>query len=501
MQLKIAMVSGLVSALGAKIETASNVGLSGVGLFHQKSAMDLQFNKIVQGTGIVTLAAVSNVITIAVDVGATANKIVQLDGSARIPAVNGSLITNLTAANITGSGTLPLTTLNLASGQFYIGNGSNNPTTIAKSAIVLSGFGVPTSDIDIGARKFYTSASTWASNELVPKSYVDAVAQGTIYKASAKVASTANINLSSPGATIGGIAMTVDDRVLIKDQTNSEENGVYLWKGNSLPMVRSADCDSEADLIYMAIYIEGGTHAYQAWRLLTDAPIVVNTTDLTFSQISGAGEISAGNGISKVGLTLSVRGDNTTIGIVNSDVAVLSSSTTGQVLRSTGSTAQAAAWGALDLSNSSAVTGTLAVARGGTGITSLAQHSILGAVSAANTYEGVLLYTNNVLGRKSSNIVALGKADLREIVSLRPLVDAALCVAGNMKLITLSQTPDDVSKVLLWFNGVMLLYNTHYTISGTDVNATNALNANYGGTGSDGLGFANTDRVIAFYTY
>lgn len=501
MQLKISMVSGLVSALGAKVETASNVGLSGVGLFHQKSGVDLQFNKLVQGTGIVTLAAVSNVITIAVDVGATANKIVQLDGSARLPAVSGALLTNLTAANLTGSGTLPLSTLNLAVGQFYIGNASNYPVAIAKSAIVLSGFGVPTSDIDIGARKFYTSASTWASNELVPKSYVDAVAQGTVYKVSAKVATITNINISSPGASIDGISMSVDDRVLVKNQTAEAENGVYLWKGSAVPMVRSTDTDSESDLTYMAIYIEGGTHAYQAWRLVTEPPITVNTTDLIFSQISGAGEITAGDGITKTGLSISVRGDGVTIGIVNSDVSVLSSSTTGQILRSTGSTSQAAAWGALDLSNASAVTGTLAVGRGGTGLTSLAQHSILGAISAANTYEGVLISTNSVLGRKSANILSLGKADLREIVNLRPLVDSTFCVSGNMKLITLSQTPDDVSKVLVWFNGVMLLYNTHYTISGMDVNATNTLNTSYGGTGSDGLGFANTDRVISFYTY
>jgi len=501
MQLKIAQVAGLLAALDSKVTTASNVGAAGQGLFKQKSATDLQFFKLQAGTGIAALSASNDIITISVDVGTGPSKILQLDSNGRIPAVDGRHVTNLAAAALTGSGTLPLTTLALPQGQFYIGDASNNPVAIAKSGIPLSGFAVPVADIDIGARKIFTSASVWATNELVPKSYVDAVAQGTVFKEAAKVATTTNINLSAPGSTIDGISMVVDDRVLVKNQTAGETNGIYLYKGPATPMVRATDADSESDLRYMAIYIAQGTHAFQSWRLLTDPPITVGTTVLSFTQISGAGEILAGDGLQKSGLTLSVKGDGATIGIVNSNTAVISSGTAGQVLRSTGNVAQAATWGALDLANASAVTGTLPINRGGTGLNSIAQHSIIAAITGA-AFETLIVSTGSVIGRRSSgNIVALSKGDLRELLGLRPVVDVANCVAGNMQLISLSQTPDDATKVQVYFNGVMLRYGTHFSISGQTVTATNTLNALYGGTGADGLGFSNSDLIIAVYTY
>ena len=498
-QIKLRQVTGLQAALDSKIDIAANIG-SGIGLFSQKSGTALQLFSLAAGTGISELSVANNTITINANVGIGAGKLVQLDDSSRLPALNASLLTNISAASLTGSGSLPLSTLLLPVGQLYIGNASNNPTAIAKSAIPLSGFGVPTSDIDIGARKIFTSASSWASNELVPKSYVDAAIQGNVVKEAATVALKTNVNINAPGTVLDGITMAVDKRVFLMGQTAGEQNGVYLWKGGATPMVRATDCDSASELLNMAVYIESGTYAYQTYKLIT-SPITLDTTVLVFTQIGGSPALSPGDGLDHIGNTFYVKGDNTTIGIVNSKVAVISSATAGQVLISIGDSAQSASWGAIDLSNAATTTGALSFAKGGTGITTLAQHSVPVTLTAANSLTGVLLNSYSVLGRKSGNIVSLAKVDIREITGLRPKTDIVNCVNGNMKLITLSQTPDDTAEVIVFFNGNALRLNVDYLISGLDITATNSLNVAFGGTGNDGLGFAATDWVMAKYTY
>jgi hypothetical protein len=138
------------------------------------------------------------------------------------------------------------------------------------------------------------------------KQYVDAVKQGLDVKDSVKVATTGNITLSGT-QTIDGVAVAVGDRVLVKDQTSAAQNGIYIVASGV--WTRAVDFDGTgADVTTGAFtFVEQGTtNVGNGYVLTTANPITVGTTSLTFSQFSGAGQITAGTGLTKSGNALSI---------------------------------------------------------------------------------------------------------------------------------------------------------------------------------------------------
>jgi phage-related tail fiber protein len=155
---------------------------------------------------------------------------------------------------------------------------------------------------------------------------VDAARQGLTVKQSCRAATTANITLSGL-QTVDGIVLVASDRVLVKNQSTASQNGIYLVAPGA--WTRATDFDAASDLTDGAFtFIEEGTvNADSGWVLTTDGAIVVGTTSLTFAQFSGAGQITAGDGLSKSGNTLSVATGGITSGmiangsIVNEDIS------------------------------------------------------------------------------------------------------------------------------------------------------------------------------------
>ncbi len=123
-------------------------------------------------------------------------------------------------------------------------------------------------DIDLaGVSRVINSPNAIAATDLVPLQQVQALISGLNTKDSARVASTANINLSSPGATIDAIAMVSGDRFLAKDQTTVAQNGIYIWNGAAVAATRAPDADVFEELEAATIRIEEGTvNAGTAWR-------------------------------------------------------------------------------------------------------------------------------------------------------------------------------------------------------------------------------------------
>lgn len=111
------------------------------------------------------------------------------------------------------------------------------------------------------------------------------------YKSSVRVASTANVTISAPGATIDGVTMAADDRVLLKDQSTGSENGLYEWNGAASAMTRTRDADEDYEMTagMMVTVEEGSTNADTTWIVTNDDPIDVGVTTITFGQISGSG--------------------------------------------------------------------------------------------------------------------------------------------------------------------------------------------------------------------
>lgn len=167
------------------------------------------------------------------------------------------------------------------------------------------------------------------------KSYVDSARTGLDVKASVKVATTAPINLSTdlfPGEEIDGYELVAGDRILVKDQGTATENGIYVIQSDG-SIVRAADADSNAEVTPgLFTFVEQGTlNADSGWVLITDAPISLGTTGLEFSLFSVAGNILAGDGLSKTGDVLNVNTDGTSIEI-NADALRIASGAAGDAL-------------------------------------------------------------------------------------------------------------------------------------------------------------------------
>ena len=146
------------------------------------------------------------------------------------------------------------------------------------------------------------------ATDAATKAYTDSIVSGLDIKASVRVASTVDIAIASAlinGSTIDGVVVATGDRALLKDQTAGAENGIYVVVASGAAS-RAADADSSAKVTSgMYVFVSEGTvSSDMGYVLTTNDPITLETTALTFTQFSGAGQIIAGDGLSKSANTL-----------------------------------------------------------------------------------------------------------------------------------------------------------------------------------------------------
>lgn len=177
-----------------------------------------------------------------------------------------------------------------------------------------------TGNQSMGGNKITNLGTPTATTDAATKAYVDAIKTGLDVKDSVRAASVANVALTGGATlTIDGVVMINGDRVLLKDQTVGSQNGIYDVSGigTTYALTRSADADASEEVTPgLFTFVEEGTvNSDTGWLLITDAPIVLGTTALSFTQFSGAGQIVAGNALTKTGNTLDVNVDDVTIEI------------------------------------------------------------------------------------------------------------------------------------------------------------------------------------------
>jgi len=151
------------------------------------------------------------------------------------------------------------------------------------------------------------------NTDAATKAYVDTIKQGSIdIKDSVRVTSTANIAIASAltnGSTIDGVTVATGNRVLLKNQTDASENGIYAVVASGAAS-RTVDANTNTLVTSgMYTYVAEGTAGNAIGFVLTTAdPITLDTTNLTFTQFSSAGAIAAGTGMTKTSNTLDVIG-------------------------------------------------------------------------------------------------------------------------------------------------------------------------------------------------
>lgn len=219
---------------------------------------------------------------------------------------DGSLLFDTVNNTLTVNGDVSIDNINI--------DGNTISTTNANGDLNITPNGTGVVKVPAG----YKDRANFDANTLVPKAYVDAVKQALDIKESVRAATTEDITLSGT-QTIDGVTLVAGDRVLVKDQDTGAQNGIYdVVDGGA--WTRSDDANVSAEVTPgMFVFVEEGTdNGDNGFVLTTDAPITLGSTALTFTQFSGAGQIEAGDALSKTGNRLDVNDDNITLE-VNSD--------------------------------------------------------------------------------------------------------------------------------------------------------------------------------------
>jgi hypothetical protein len=299
-------LTGYVYGNGTGLMTASTT-IPNAGLVN--SSVTYNGVTVALGASGTITAASPNALTIGTGLTGTS-----YNGSAAV-----TIAIDSTVATLTGAQTLTNKTISGA---------TNTLTNIANASLTNSSITVGTTAIALGASSLTLGGLTSvavtqdpvSALQLATKQYVDSVAQGLDPKASCVAATTANITLSGT-QTIDGVSLIAGDRCLVKDQTLSQNNGIYLVAAGA--WTRATDMDTWAEVPGAFTFIEQGTsYADTGWVCTSNAGGTLGTTPITWVQFAGAGAYTAGTGLTLTGTQFSITNTAVTAGAYGSATQV-----------------------------------------------------------------------------------------------------------------------------------------------------------------------------------
>jgi len=379
------------------------------------------------------------------------------------PAINGTNFTNIpnsalsNSSIILGSTSIPLgsttttiTGLSSVSSTAFVGG-----LTGHASLDLSLGGGSMTGTITMDGTHTVTGLPNPVNgSDAASKNYVDAALTGLEWKLSAMASTTANLNATYSNGTSGvgatltnagtqaafstdGYTASFNDRILVKNQTNQIQNGIYQVTtvgdtATNWVLTRTSDANTSSLLNNATLYITNGTLLSDTgWTQLT-TNAVIGTSNITFSQFSGAGTYVAGVGLSLTGNSFANTGVLSVT--TNTGLSTNVSATGAVTITNTGVTSNLAgtgisisgATGASTITNTG-VTSNLA----GTGI------SISGATGASTiTNTGVTSFTSGT--GLSTNTSATGAVSVTNTGVTSNLAGAGISVSSATGAVTIT---------------------------------------------------------------
>ena len=206
------------------------------------------------------------------------------------------------SGNVTAIGTLA--TVNSNIGAYLKTTVNAKGLVTAATTANINDLTVPTADYAFGGFKITGLADPVSAQDAATKNYVDGVAQGLDIKVSSRLATTANITLVG-AQTIDGVSAVAGDRVLVKNQTTTSQNGIYIVQTTA--WTRATDMDVWTEVPNAFTFIEDGTtQADTGWVCTSNAGGTMGTTAITFTQFGAAGGYSDGTGLTLTGSSFSI---------------------------------------------------------------------------------------------------------------------------------------------------------------------------------------------------
>jgi hypothetical protein len=288
---------------------------------------------------------------------------VALGASGTITAANPNALTigtGLSGSSYTGASAVTIaidsTVATLTGIQTFtnksISGSTNTLSDIANASLTNSSLTVGTTAISLGASSLTLGGLTSvavtqdpvSALQLATKQYVDAVAQSLNVHASCDAATPATLasitggtvtynngtlgvgatlTLSVALTTLDGYTLVNDDRILVKDEATSANNGIYTWATGGTVLTRATDFDTSGEIASGDFtFVTGGTiYANTGW-VQTLPVTTVGTSPISWTQFSGAGTYTAGTGLTLTGTQFSITNTAVTAGAYGSATQV-----------------------------------------------------------------------------------------------------------------------------------------------------------------------------------